>query len=107
METSERILTAENFDAEVASGLVMIDFWAPRCPPCRKLGPVIAKVAGAMQGKAKVCKCHVDDWPALADRFDIRGIPTLVILRDGKEVERLHGFQEEALLCAKLNAHCE
>jgi thioredoxin 1 len=99
------ILTGDNFDAETAAGLVMVDFWAPRCPPCRKLGPVISKVAAATKGKAKVCKCDVDEWPAIAARYGVKGIPVIVILRDGKEVERLQGYQDEEVLLVRLEAH--
>ena len=99
MSTHELILADANFDAEIATGVVRVDFWAP---PCRRLGPIITKVAAAMYGKAKVGKCNVDEWPALAERYGIKGIPALVFLRDGRETERLQGFQEERVLLDKL-----
>jgi thioredoxin 1 len=102
MSTYELPLTDANFDSEIANGVVLVDFWAPRCPPCRRLGPIISKVAAAMHGKAKVGKCNVDEWPRLAERYGIKGIPALVFLRDGQETERLNGFQEERLLLEKL-----
>ena len=102
MSTPELTLTNANFDSEIASGVVLVDFWAPRCPPCRRLGPIISKVAAAMHGKTKVGKCNVDEWPNLAERYNVKGIPALVFLRDGKEVDRLQGFQEESVLLAKL-----
>ncbi len=103
MSTHDLTLTEANFDSEVANGVVLVDFWAPRCPPCRRLGPIISKVAAAMHGKAKVAKCNVDECPRLAERYGVRGIPALVFLRDGHETERLQGFQEERLLLEKLN----
>lgn len=102
MKTAEIALTDANFDTEAGNGVVLIDFWAPWCAPCMMQGPIIEKVAKAMSGKAKVGKCNVDDAPKLAERFGIRSIPTLVILKDNQEVERFVGVQQEADLVSSL-----
>lgn len=107
MSTNEIELTDANFDAETSKGVVLVDFWAPWCGPCRTQGPIIKKVAGAMAGEAKVGKCNVDESPKLAERFGIRSIPTLVILKDGKEVERFVGVQQETELVTSLKKHIE
>lgn len=80
----------------------MIDFWAPRCPPCRALGPILERVAIAVAGKAKVGKYNVDEESKSADKFNFRNIPTLIILKDNTEVERLVGLQLEADLVSAI-----
>lgn len=104
---AELKLTDANFEAQTRNGVVLVDFWATWCPPCRMQGPIIERVARAAAGKAKVGKCNVDAAPATARRFQVRNIPTLIILKDGKEVERLVGVQQEALLLARLNEHIQ
>lgn len=107
MSANELQLTDSNFDAETSKGVVLIDFWAPWCGACHMQGPIIEKVADAMAGKAKVGKCNVDKAPKSAQRFGIRSIPTIVILKNGKEVERFVGVQQEAELVNALKKHIE
>lgn len=102
--SAEIELNEANFDAETATGTVLVDFWAPWCGPCRSQGPIIEKVASKVSGKAKVGKCNVDDNKNLANRFGIRAIPTLIIFKDGKEIERMMGLQQENVLLKKLGA---
>ncbi len=102
--SAEIELNEANFDAETAKGTVLVDFWAPWCGPCRSQGPIIEKVAEKAAGKAKVGKCNVDENKNVASRFGIRAIPTLIIFKDGKEVERMMGLQQESTLLKKLGA---
>ena len=107
MKTQEVVLTDANFDTEASKGVVLIDFWAPWCSPCLMQGPIVEKVAAAMVGKVKVGKCNVDEAPKLAERFEIRSIPTLVILKDNQEVERFVGVQRETELISALKKHID
>ena len=93
-------LTQANFDEEVlASDVpVVVDYWAPWCGPCRMLGPVIEQIAGDRVGTVKVGKVNVDDEPALAERAGVRGIPYVVLYRDGKPVAQAIGAQPRAAL---------
>ena len=68
---------------------VLIDFWAPWCPPCRVAGPIVKKVAADLKGKALVLKVDVDQQPALAAEFGVRAIPTFIVIRD-REVVKQH-----------------
>jgi thioredoxin 2 len=94
----------ETFDDEVASSLpVLVDFWAPWCGPCRMVTPVVERLAGEHAGRLKVVEVNVDGSPRTAGRFEVRGIPLLVLLRDGQEVDRLVGAVPEPQLRAWLD----
>lgn len=86
-------VTTHDFAREVLASEVpvLVDFWAPWCPPCQKQLPVVEKLAGEAGGRFKVVKVNVDEATELADRYDVSSIPTLVVFRDGREVERLLG----------------
>ncbi len=86
------VLTQENFDNEVLASTkpVLIDFWASWCGPCRMLSPVVDEIAEETQ-EFKVCKVNVDDQMALAERYNIMSIPTLLVVKGGQEVNRSLG----------------
>lgn len=98
-------LTDATFPAMVDQrpGLVLVDFWAPWCPPCVLMGPVIDRTAATYAGSVKVVKLDVDANPVTADRFEIRSIPTLVLFRDGEEVTRMIGVVTPATLASALD----
>jgi len=106
-QTHELAITDANFIAETSQGVVLVDFWAPWCGPCQTQGPIIEKVAAAMAGQAKVGKCNVDEAPKSTERFGISSIPSLVVLKGGKEVERFVGVQQEAVLITAIKKHIE
>jgi len=84
---------------------VLVDFWAPWCGPCRMIGPVVEKLADKYAGKLKVCKVNTDESPDVPGRYNIQGIPTLIIFKAGKEIERMVGVAPEASLIAKIDPH--
>lgn len=88
------VITQENFVAEVESSPipVVIDFWAPWCGPCRVVGPILDGLAERYDGRVKVAKINVDEEPALAGAFQIRGIPTLHAMNGGKVVRTIVGI---------------
>ncbi len=89
------------FAAATAQGVVLVDFWAPWCPPCRAQGPIIDDVAKQLGDTAKVAKVNVDKAKTTAQAFGVRSIPTLVVLKDGKTVKSFTGLtQADALVAA-------
>lgn len=92
---SDNVFTATdaNFENECLKSPipVLVDFWAEWCGPCRALGPLVDKVAEENQGKLKVVKLNVDENPETPARYGVRGIPTLILLKDGQLVDQLIG----------------
>lgn len=99
-------VTDAGFEAAVlqADKLVMVDFWAPWCGPCRMLGPIVERVAAKLAGTVKVVKLNVDESPETAGNYGIRSIPTLIWFKDGEKVDAVTGFMEEEPLTAKCQA---
>lgn len=100
-------VTSANFDEEVlnADTPVLVDFWAPWCGPCRMLSPVISEIAEERSGTLKVCKANVEDDAALAARFKVMSIPTIVLFKGGAAVERTVGAMPKEELCAVIDKH--
>ena len=95
------VLTKDNFAAETAKGLVLIDFWATWCGPCRMQAPVLEQLDGMNKG-VKICKVDVDEQGELAGAFRIASIPTLVFMKDGKPVKQVIGYHDLNALTAVL-----
>ncbi len=93
-------LTEANFDEQVRASEVpvLVDYWAPWCGPCRMLGPVIERIAAERAGTIKVGKVNVDEEPALADRAGVRGIPYVVLYRNGEPTAEAVGAQPKDAL---------
>ena len=86
-----RDLTEETFDNGVSSGLTLVDFWAEWCAPCKALTPAIEQMATDFNGKLNVAKVDIDANPRIPGRFGIRGIPTVILFKDGKQVDMFVG----------------
>jgi thioredoxin 1 len=97
-------LTEDNFTTEVlrADLPVLVDYWAPWCGPCHALAPILEQIASERTGTLKVAKVNVDEEPELADRAGIRGLPTVVLYRDGAAVSSATGARPKRLLEAAL-----
>jgi len=105
VENSELIehLTAQNFAHKTKSGVVLVDFWADWCMPCKMMAPILNEVAEATDGTAIIFKLNVDEQQQVAAQFGIRSIPTMILFKDGKEVERIIGVKSKEAVMASIN----
>ncbi len=99
-------ITHENFEREVLKSdkLVVVDFWAPWCMPCKMMTPTVEKLAEELKGKVSVSKCNVDDSPDLATDLSVLNIPTLVLFKAGEEVARMVGVNSKAAIELKIQS---
>jgi thioredoxin 2 len=99
---------ADAFDEEIRASMpVLVDFWAPWCGPCRMVSPVVEQMGRDYAGRLKVVKLDIDNAPALAARYDVQGIPLLVVMKDGREVDRVVGAVPPAQLQQVLQRHVD
>ena len=104
---SEKVktFTDNNFDNETSTGVVLVDFWAEWCGPCRRLAPTVDALAADYDGRATVAKMNVDENPDVPSRFAIRGIPTLLLFKDGQLAETIVGLHSKEDIAATIERH--
>lgn len=101
-------VTEANFDQEVKNSeipVVLVDFWAPWCGPCRKISPLIDEISQEFEGKVKVVKVNTDENLKIAQEYSISGIPSILIFKAGEAVERLVGMMQKSSLVQNIEKH--
>ena len=93
-----KIFTDQNFQNKIKTGIVLVDFWAVWCMPCKMMVPVLNELAEETNGKVIIAKVNVDEQKATAAKFSIRSIPTMVLFQNGKEVKRIVGVKTKEYL---------
>jgi len=96
-------LNEENFEKETNEGITLVDFWAPWCGPCKMLTPILEQMVNEIGDKAVIAKVNVDDSPKLAQKFGVRSIPAIFILKDGQTVNQFVGLQSKSKLTDAIN----
>jgi thioredoxin 1 len=96
-------LTDKNFSHQTKNKLVLVDFWASWCAPCRMMAPVLNEVADELTGNSHVGKVNIEQYQSLAQKFQVRNIPTLILLRNGIEVNRFVGIKNKEFLLQQIN----
>ena len=97
--------TDQDFEENTKEGLVLVDFWAPWCGPCKMIAPVLEELNGEVEGKAKIVKVDVDENQETAGKYGIMSIPTLLLFKDGEIVDKVVGFQPKEALAELIEKH--
>jgi thioredoxin 1 len=95
-------LTDKNFQHQTKNKLVLVDFWASWCAPCRMMAPVLNEVANELTGNSHVGKVNIEQFQSLAQKYQVRNIPTLILFQNGKEVNRFVGIKSREFLLQEL-----
>jgi thioredoxin 1 len=105
VDDNEKILTLtdKNFQHQTKNRLVLVDFWASWCAPCRMMAPVLNEVSSELSGNSHVGKVNIEQYQSLAQKFQVRNIPTLILLKNGTEVNRFVGIKNKEFLLQQIN----
>lgn len=105
VDDNENILTLtdKNFQHQTKNRLVLVDFWASWCAPCRMMAPVLNEIADELTGDSHVGKVDIEQYQSLAQKFQVRNIPTLILLKNGIEVNRFVGVKKKEFLLQQIN----
>jgi thioredoxin 1 len=95
-------LTEKNFQHQTKNKLVLVDFWAAWCSPCRMMAPVLNEVATELNGNSHVGKVNIEEYQSLAQKFQVRNIPTMILFKNGREINRFVGIKSKEFLLQQI-----
>ena len=98
-----KVLNNSNFKIITRQGLILVDFWAPWCAPCRMMAPILNEIAESDNSRVTIAKLNVDHEKQLAQKFKVRGIPTMILFNKGKEVKRFVGVKSKQFLLNEIS----
>lgn len=98
-------ISSETFESEIKEGVVVVDFWAPWCGPCKMIAPILEELDKEFEGKAKITKLNVDDYQDVANKFGIMSIPTLLVFKNGELQDKTTGFQPKEVFQELIEKH--
>lgn len=100
-------VSSDNFDDLVLHSKlpVIVDFWAPWCSPCKQMMPILDDIAETYAGDVVVAKVNADETPVISDKYNVRGLPTVILFSDGEERERFSGLQTKSRISAFIDRH--
>lgn len=99
------LLNDKNFSKQIDRGIVLVDFWAPWCGPCKMIAPVVSELAEQFEGKARIGKLNVDENKVTAAEYGVRSIPTLILFKDGEPVKQFVGVKPKSAFAKAIEAH--
>ncbi len=95
-------LNDSNFDSEISKGVALVDFYADWCGPCKMMSPVLEELAGQMSGKVKIVKIDIEAAPSTTEKYEVTSIPTIILFKEGKEVNKVVGVKNKDALRAMI-----
>jgi thioredoxin 1 len=101
--TKIKNLDDKNFNQQIGKGISLVDFWASWCMPCKMMVPILNELAEEVDGKVTICKVNIDQYQSIAQKHGVRSIPTMIIFRNGKEIDRIVGVKQKDFLLNKIN----
>lgn len=105
MAENLKYLTDENFETTISNGVTLVDFYADWCGPCRMIAPIVEELSNEMAGKATIAKLDIENAQTTAQNFQVTSIPTIILFKEGKEVERVIGVKDKASLKKMIDSH--
>ena len=98
-----KVLTGNNFQSQIKTGVTLVDFWAEWCMPCKMMAPVLNNVAEELKGNASVGKLNIEHHQEIAAKYKVRSIPTMIMFKNGREINRFVGAKSKDFLVREIN----
>lgn len=98
-------LNDKNFQQQISKGVILVDFWASWCMPCKMLAPILNETSLEIKGNARIGKLNTEEYQSVSAKYGVRSIPTMILFKDGKEINRFVGVKQKDFLLKQLNGN--